>query len=213
MRKRSLDVRTCQQAARTAGIVWIIDDDADGSALKGGDEDSDCYVVDYDADGSVDRLVDHIDNNGDNRRDELDLRYFDNGRLNWSWFGDDLDGATAIRKITGYERGDEFQADPYGDGIFYMNKLNPLRGVWSPISEDPFAFYDTDGDGYSETVVRVSAVPRSYDVSRDPDYANQAYLRPWEAPMADIGIINVRYSFDIDRGSSKAPAPLRTSVQ
>lgn len=192
-------------------VVWIIDDDGDGSALQGGDQDSDCYAVDYDADGSVDRMVDNIDNDGDGRRDELDLRYFDNGRLNWSWFGDDLDHDGAIRKITGYERGDEFQADPYGDGIFYMNKLNPLRGVWSPISEDPFAFYDTDGDGYSETVVRVSAVPRSYDVSRDPDYANQAYLRPWEPPMADIGIINVRYSFDVDRGSSKA-SPLHYDI-
>lgn len=192
-------------------IVWIIDDDGGGSALTGGDRHSDCYVVDYDADGSVDRMVDYIDNDGDGIMDELDIRYFDNGRLNWAWFGDDLDHDGVIRKITGYERGDEFQADPYGDGVFYMNKLNPRLGAWSPISECPFAFYDTDGDGYSETVVRVSAVPVSYDVSRDPDYANTAYLRPWEEAMGDIGVVNVRYSFDIDRGSSK-DSPLHYDI-
>ena len=182
-------------------IVWIIDDDGDGSIRDGGDFDSDCYVVDYDCDGEVDRMVDYIDNDGDGDMDELDIRYFDNGRLNWSWFGDDLDDDNHVRKITGYERGDEFQADPYGDNMFYMNKLDPSRGTWSLISECPFAFYDTDGDGFSETVVRVSAVPMSYDVSQDPDYANSSYYRPWEKAMADIGVINIRYSFDIDGGS------------
>jgi len=194
-------------------IVWIIDDDGDGSVTqgKGGDKHDDCYVVDYDCDGTVDRMVDYIDNDGDGVMDELDIRYFDNGRLNWAWFGDDLDHDGVIRKITGYERGDEFQGDPYGDNMFYMNKLDPLTGVWSPISECPFAFYDTDGDGFSETVVRVSAVPLSYDISRDPDYANTAYLRPWEKAMADVGVINIRYSFDIDRGSSKA-SPLHYDI-
>jgi len=187
VRKRSLDVRTCQQAARTAGIVWIIDDDADGSALKGGDEDSDCYVVDYDADGSVDRLVDHIDNNGDNRRDELDLRYFDNGRLNWSWFGDDLDGDTAIRKITGYERGDEFQADPYGDGVFYMNKLDPRTSLVAISS----VLRLSDTTGRVKRAVRGSAPPRSYDVSATRTTPT-SLLRPWVAPMADIGIFQRR---------------------
>ncbi len=192
-------------------IVWIIDDDGDGSAMKGGDQANDCYVVDYDCDGTVDRMVDYIDNDGDGVMDELDIRYFDNGRLNWSWFGDDIDHDGVIRKITGYERGNEFEGDPYGDNMFYMNKLNPLEGVWSPISECPFAFYDTDGDGFSETVVRVSAVPMSYDVSRDPDYANTAYLRPWEKAMADVGVLNIRYSFDIDRGSSK-DSPLHYDI-
>ena len=71
-----------------------------------------------------------------------------------------------------------FESDPYGDNILYMNKLNSDEGTWSPISECPFAFYDVDGDGYGEVVVRVSAVPLNYHPSQDPDYANTTHTRP-----------------------------------
>lgn len=186
-------------------IVWVIDDDEDGSIRRGGDADSDCYVADWDRDGLVDRLVDYQDLDGDNDADEMDIRYFDKGRLNYAWFGIDIDDDGAMWSLRGYEYGGEsyFESDPYGDNIFYMNKFNPETGAWSPISECPFSFYDTDGDGFSEVVVRVSAVPLAYDPAIDPDYANSAYNRPWEKVMADMGIVNIRYSFDIDRGSSK----------
>lgn len=192
-------------------LVWIIDDDGDGSARAGGDLDSDCYVVDEGRDGTVDRMVDYIDDDGDGDADALDIRMFDRGRLNWAWFGDDVDDDNVIRNVVAYERGDEFGGDPYGDNLFYLNKYDPTRGVWAPFSECPFAFYDTDGDGFSETVVRVSAAPRSYDPRANPDYANSAYARPWEKAMEDIAVVNVRYSFDVDRGSSAA-APLHYDV-
>ncbi len=186
-------------------IVWVLDDDEDGSNHYGGDSDSDCYVADWDRDGLVDRLVDYQDLDGDGDPDEMDIRYFDKGRLNYAWFGIDVDDDSIMWSLRGYEYGGEsyFESDPYGDNIFYMNKLNPTAGTWSPISECPFAFYDTDGDGFSEVVVRVSAVPLAYDPAVDPDYANNAYNRPWESLMADMGIVNIRYSFDIDKGSSK----------
>lgn len=186
-------------------IVWVIDDDEDGSIKQGGDQDADCYVADWDRDGRVDRLVDYQDLDGDNDPDEMDIRYFDRGRLNYAWFGIDLDDDDMMWSVRGYEYAGEsyFESDPYGDNIFYMNKFNPTDGTWSPISECPFAFYDTDGDGLSEVVVRVSAVPLSYDPAIDPDYANNAFNRPWEKAMAEIGIVNIRYSFDIDKGSSK----------
>ena len=184
-------------------IVWVLDDDEDGSVQKGGDNDSDCYVVDWDGDGLVDRMVDYQDLDGDGDPDEMDIRYFNEGQLNYAWFGIDVDDDNLMWSLRGYEYGGEsyFESDPYGDNIFYMNKFNPQEGVWSPISECPFAFYDTDGDGFSEVVIRVSAVPLSYDPAIDPDYANSAYARKWEPPMAEMGIVNIRYSFDIDRGS------------
>jgi hypothetical protein len=43
----------------------------------------------------------------------------------------------------------------------------------------------------------------SYDAAADPDYANSAFARPWDKAMADMGVINIRYSFDIDKGSSR----------
>ncbi len=186
-------------------IVWVIDDDEDGSIKIGGDTDSDCYVADWDRDGIVDRLVDYQDLDGDKIPDEMDIRYYANGRLNNAWFGIDLNHNGIMWSLRGYEYGGEsyFESDPYGDNIFYMNKLNPVDGVWSPISECPFAFYDTHKRGHSDVVVRVSAVPLSYDPAKDPDYANSAYARPWEKAMADMGVVNIRYSFDIDLGSTK----------
>jgi hypothetical protein len=189
-------------------LVWVLDDDADGSITTGGDKDSDCYVADYGADGLVDRMVDYIDDDGDNDPDEMDIRYFTDGKLNYSWFGMDLDDDSAMWSLRGYEYGGPsfFEADPYGDGMICMNKLNPKGGVWSPISECPFAFYDTDCDGYSEMVIRVSAVPIGYDVSVHPDYANTSYALPWSDEMEQMGIANIRYSFDVDNGSdSKTP--------
>ena len=189
-------------------LVWVIDDDEDGSLATGGDRDSDCYVADYDRDGRVDRMVDYIDDDGDNDPDEMDIRYFVDGELRYGWFGVDLDDDSSMWSLRGYEYGGPsfFESDPYGDSMIYMNKLDTDKGVWSPISECPFAFYDTDDDGQSEVVVRCSAVPISYDVDADPDYANDYgnFAAPWDSHLANMGIVNVRYSFDIDGGSNKA---------
>ena len=187
-------------------IVWVIDDDEDGSIAKGGDRDSDCYVADYDRDGRVDRMVDYIDDDGDQDPDEMDIRYFVDGELRYCWFGVDYDDDSSMWSLAGYEYGGDsfFESDPYGDSMIYMNKLNTDTGGWAPISECPFAFYDTDADGQSEVVIRCSAVPLSYDPNKDPDYANDYgnFAAPWKPPLANMGITNVRYSFDIDGGSS-----------
>jgi len=188
-------------------IVWVIDDDADGSIRSGPDKDSDCYVVDYGCDGAVDVLLDYIDNDGDNDPDEMDIRHFVDGELRYSWFGMDLDDDDSMWSLVGYEYGGPsyFEGDPYGDNMVYMNKLNTEKGTWSPISECPFAFYDTDGDGYSEVVVRCSGAPLSYDTDVDPDFANdyRRFREPWSPVLRRMGIVNIRYSFDIDGLSGK----------
>ncbi len=181
-------------------IVLIVDDDNDGSVFRGGDRVDDCYVVDYGCDGVVDRMVDWIDNDDDGVPDEMDIRYFDKGKLSHCWFGVDYDHDGKMWSLAGYEYGGPsfFEADPYGDNMIYMNKFDPTRGTWAPISECPFAFYDTDGDGFSEEVVRVSAVPLDYDRSAHPDYANNQYGSAWSAQMERMGVVNIRYGFDVD---------------
>ncbi len=189
-------------------IVWVLDDDGDGSLGAGGDRDSDCYVADYGRDGSVDRMVDYIDTDSDNDPDEMDIRYFVGGELRYCWFGMDVDDDSAMWSLSGYEYGGPsfFESDPYGDSMIYMNKLDTESGGWSPISECPFAFYDTDKDGHSEVVVRCSAVPISYDTDTDPDYANDYghFAAPWNPALRTMGIVNIRYSFDVDNLSSEA---------
>lgn len=189
----------------TEALVWVIDDNEDGSLATGGDKKDDCYVVDYGCDGTVDRIVDYIEGT-DGRPDEMDIRYFEGGELRSVWVGVDLDRDGKMWDLAGYEYSHNFfKSDPYGNEMIYMNKYDPTSGQWVPISECPFAFYDTDGDGYSEVVIRVSAAPLQFNAGTDPDYANDAgrYRGKWSDEMSRMGAVNVRYSFDIDNLSSK----------
>ncbi len=190
-------------------IVWILDDDGDmDKENPSGDFDNDCYVADYGCDGIVDRIVDYIDDG--KAPGEMDIRYFVDGELRRAWFGVDFDDDAGMWSLIDYEYdGDFFKSDPYGDNMIFMNKYDPVHEVWLPISECPFAFYDTDDDGESEVVVRFSAAPLTFDPDADPDYANsqQRYQGPFDSAMRSIGVVNVRYSFDID-DLSDAKTPL-----
>ncbi len=214
---------TGKRANPGPAVVWIIDDDGDmtpapraapGAMPDAGmdarpapqpDHDSDCYVVDYDADGLVDRMVDYMHLDG--RPDEMDIRYFVKGELRRAWFWEDLDRDTVMWSLANYEyNANCFTSDPYGDNMLYMNRYDPERRCWWPISECPFAFYDTDGDGQSEAVVRFSAAPIGFDASKDADFANDAarYEGPFYPELRTIGVVNIRYSIDIDDLSSDA---------
>jgi len=204
-------------------LVWIIDDDGDMTAgppagpgatswraPASGDVDSDCYVVDYEPDGLVDRMVDYIDNDRDGRADTMDIRYFVNGELRRAWFWDDHDGDGRMWSLADYEYdGNCFASDPYGDNTLYMNRYDAKQRRWWPISECPFDFYDTDGDGQSEAVVRFSVAPLDFDPATDADYANSAarYEGPFYDDLRRMGVVNVRYGIDVDN-ESRAERPL-----
>jgi hypothetical protein len=65
IRREKLVLRSGRPFDREA-IVWVIDDDGDFPPdAQDGDRDSDCYVVDFDGDGVVDRMVDYMDDDGD----------------------------------------------------------------------------------------------------------------------------------------------------
>ncbi|MFH1265287.1 MAG: hypothetical protein ABIK89_06125 [Planctomycetota bacterium] len=195
-----------RKASEADVLVWVLDDDGDfRSGDTDGDKDSDCYVADYEADGRVDRMVDYIDDDGDNKADEMDIRYFDDGRLAISWFGVDLDEDGHLWSVGNYEyAGGFFRSDPYGDNLVYANRYDPDENRWFPMSECPFAFYDTDGDGESEAVVRVSAVPLDFDPETELDPGNSLfnYTLPFTERMRHPGAVNFRYSRDLDGLSS-----------
>ncbi|HYA48811.1 MAG TPA: hypothetical protein VEG35_03845, partial [Burkholderiales bacterium] len=147
----------------------------------------------------------YIDDNGDGRAEEMDIRFFQDGYLSYAWFGVDIDRDGVLWTVKAFD--DSLEAgracDPNGDNLFYVNKFDPSRGVWTPLGDCPLAFYDTDGDGFSEVAVRVSAVPATWDPVRDPDFASAGYARPWDKAMAEAVIGNVRASYDIERESSR----------
>jgi hypothetical protein len=198
---------------KTDALVWIIDDDGDlADKDTDGDTDSDCYVVDYGRDGKVDRIVDYLDNDADGTADEMDIRYFIDGVMRRSWFGLDLDDDGQMWDLKGYEySGYFFKSDPYGNSMIFMNEYDPVRKVWVPSCECPFAFFDTDGDNQSEVVIRVSGVPLEFDPTKleDMDYGNSVfdYSGPFTQRMRHPGAVNFRYSFDID-GLSSDERPL-----
>ncbi len=201
-----------EQSARKgkplAMLVWVIDDDGDmPDGAADGDTDSDCYVVDYGVDGTVDRMVDYIDNDGDDDPDEMDIRYFHKGQLRIAWFGFDLDDDSHMWSLANYEYDTNFfRSDPYGDSMICANKYDPERRRWWPVSECPFAFYDTDSDGFPEATVRVSAVPLNFDPKKERDPGNSLFnpSKPFRPRLRNIGVVNIRYGIDLDDLSSKA---------
>jgi hypothetical protein len=199
---------TLRKGKKTTALVWILDDDGDMRADDTKpDLDSDCYVADYNGDGLVDRMVDYIDNDADNRPDEMDIRYFSKGILTAVWIGVDLDGDGKMYDLTGYEySGNFFRSDPSGNNLIYANQYDPIQKRWWPISECPFAFIDTNGKGRSNAVVRISAVPLDFDPLREPDLGN-AFGKRFSPRMRTIGAVNVRYSIDLD-GQNSPERPL-----
>ena len=195
-------------------LVWIIDDDGDmRPADADGDRDSDCYVVDYDGDGKSDQIVDYMDNDGDGRADEMDMRYFADGQLRMAWFSTDLDrdgrmwNAAWYKYVyTPYSDDDPNHVDPYdasGDAEIIVNKYDPEQRRWWPASECPFAWYDTDGDGATEEMIRAAVVPRLPYPPAEIDGGNtHCNTRPFEPRFRDTSLAAIRYCIDLTGSSS-----------
>ncbi len=178
-------------------LIWVIDDDGNGSAATGGDRHADCYIIDYGVDGIVDRMVDYIDDNGDGRAEEMDIRFFTDGRLNFAWFGSIVRGAGSLWDLKDFADSLEScrACDTTGDKLFYVNKFNPDLGVWVPLGECPLSFRGASDKDSVPTAVRVAVVPGDWDPVKDPDYASGSYSRPWSGAMAGALVTNVEVSY------------------
>lgn len=143
-------------------VLWL-DDDAN---MKPGDTEgdlvNDCLLLDRDKDGTYDLVVKYADCNGDGRADyQFVLDYL--GRGHYMVVADeDRDG------VFNYINWDRFQLECWeknGISDFFTDysgntsflkahrrteEFKDLRLNW----ENPFIFYDTDGDGLSEMAVR-----------------------------------------------------------
>jgi len=145
-------------------IIVAIDDDGNMSADdKGPDGVNDCLAVDMNADGRLDRTIDYSDTTGDGIADTMVQTY-----LYGSTWGNrpfmvairDLDtGPLSLWYLHNYgywQRECQWQCDFAGDGYFVMFRRDSAQKRWIGQWENPFCFYDCDGDGLAEETVRIS---------------------------------------------------------
>lgn len=156
--------------------------DRDGDMQMGGepDMDSDLYIVDYNADGKVDAVVSYEDLDGDQDVDRMCLFFFDaNYGLRAWWSSDDGDDNLLWYTInyTYYQKECEQKTNFGGDESFDALYIKPGDKQWSTFSENPFCFFDRDGDGLTEEVIRLVGIGQS--------------------------IHSLRWSFDVDNDATK----------
>ncbi|HEU0140902.1 MAG TPA: hypothetical protein VFQ79_14360 [Bryobacteraceae bacterium] len=188
-------------------IVQAIDDS--GRTTEIWNEVSTAYLVSYKGTGLVDRMIVYIDNDGDGKTDEMEMRHYRDGYLRYAWFGENYDDdGVRIFDIKDWSYvGNNGKSKFRGNLQIYLNKYDPLTKQWLPLSECPFAFWDDNKDGHGDTVFRVSAAPLASLTGPDTDYANN-YNYMWAekaTPLAEMGNLNVRLSFNIDPGTRNDP--------
>ena len=187
---------------KDGNIVEIIDDSGHSSDMANNKADA-AYVVSFKGSGLVDRMIVYIDNDGDDKADEMEIRHYRDGYLRYAWFGEnyDRDGQQIFAlKDWSYAGGSDFDSKFRGNVDFYLNKYDPESRTWVPLSECPFIFWDRDHDGRGDIVLRVSAAPLSSNTGKDTDYANN-YNYMWAekaTPLREIGNMNVRFSYNLD---------------
>lgn len=169
-------------------LVRVIDED--GDLVQGGepDHDGDLYLADWHADGTVDAVIGYQDDDGDGDIDEMGTFFFspndrymgkDALRVWWDW---DI----ADRNLVWYDVNYAYQQKDCqwrthfgGDEMFCAFALTSDAVRWEPIFENPFLFYDTDRDGESEVVIRISGKGRHVESLRysfDADNASRTSL-------------------------------------
>ncbi len=162
--------------------VWFIDTDARNKIqryepvlvkavpryeLKQGDEPNrtNCtYFADLNADGQVDHVADYVDRDGDGGLDEMGLYTCNRGQVTVWWsqnYGKTEKEAGNDHRLWydvayGYDQNAcQVRSHFGGNESFYQMRIKPGDDHWTATFENPFNFYDRDGDGLSEEVIRL----------------------------------------------------------
>lgn len=169
-----IDTDSRHSGTRHPMVVKIVDEDGDMDATGEGDLDSDLYVVDWYGDGTVDRVIDYIDTDGDGDLDEQVLYQWaeydhfkkiaprlHHGRAYAAAWAKDIGDDNRLWYDVDYEYNQErcqWKTDFNGDEVFiFCFFFDYEKNRFYPGFENPFAFYDLDGDNVSEEVVRIGA--------------------------------------------------------
>ena len=164
-------------------LVRVIDEDGDLVFGGEGDLDSDLYIADWKADGSIDAIIDYQDTDGDQDVDEMGIYSFApndryvNANTMRVWWGRDIGDDNLLWYNINYgyqQRFCQWRCHFGGEEMFVAFAFDPKANKWVSTWENPFLFYDPDGDGNSEVVVRfcgfageVECLRYSFDADND----------------------------------------------
>lgn len=167
-------------------LQWIDDDDDMRAGDLAGDSDSDCLMIDRNRDGAYgafgDMMIDWNDEDGDGRAD-LQTVAENAGPQDTGWgpghymivVDCDCDGVFNYVDWTDYRLKcwehsgvARFLEDYLGQSLFLKMhtstaNIRDVRFNW----ENPFLFYDPDGDGLCEKAIRLCDSPRIYPAQEE----------------------------------------------
>lgn len=145
-------------------LVKVIDRDNDLREGEEPDKDSDLWIADWNADGKVDAVIGYEDTDHDNDADQQAL-FFYHGKFGFCvwWNCDDGDDNHMMMydiDYTYYQVPCQNYSHFGGNDsftLFYLDKGTyfPSTMRWVPFWENPFLFYDVNGDGVSEETIRI----------------------------------------------------------
>lgn len=173
-----VDVCSRHNDNRKPLLVRVIDEDGDLRMGGEPDMDSDLYIADWNGDGIVDAVVDYEDLDGDQDVDQMAMFFHDANykALRVWWSRDDGDDNLLWYDIDYYYYQNPCQNHTHfgGDESFVSLLIRPGDKYWTPFFENPFYFFDHDGDGVTEEVIRISgennlvhSIRWSFDMDND----------------------------------------------
>jgi hypothetical protein len=193
-----IDVSQSHDKKRQPVMVRAIDEDGDLSMGGEPDLDSDLYLADWNADGTIDAAVDYEDLDGDQDVDRMGIYFYDNTRdlLRVWWSRDDGDDNLLWSDVDYAYEQDLCQNSSHfgGDESFVSFYIKRGEDHWTSFYEAPFLFFDCDRDGVSEEAIRVlsqgstvHSIRWSFDADhdgtkenpRDYDVSISAYAQGW----------------------------------
>lgn len=139
-------------------LVKVIDENGNLQYGSEPDKYGDLWVADWNADGLVDAVISYEDTDGDGDLDQMGMFFVDQGsRLRVWWFIDDGDDNMLGYDVDYYYYQKQCQVKTHfgGDESLIALYFDPEEKKWIPFWENPFLFYDSDGDGITEEVVRI----------------------------------------------------------
>ena len=207
-----IDADSRHSGTRDPILVKVVDEDGDMDADGEGDLDSDLYIADWYGDGTVDRVVDYLDTDGDGDLDEQLLYqwaeyahfkktaphlYHDRAyAVAWA---KDIGDDNRLWYDVDYEYNQErcqWKTDFNGDEVFiFCFFFDYDENRFYPGFENPFAFYDLDGDDVSEEVVRIGAAGTTaenlrYSMDLD-DAANDRLRHSYDFSVTAVGSVGI----------------------